>query len=503
MTSIIFRGQLLLTIHKGHGYYAGVPWVGNAKRRPAVHLRIGQGELRTKRWDGVGEATWHETFRFNVHCDGAETVTFVSHTHHPGLTHTPPPSFLTPPPPPPHPTHLIPLPPSSPCSPCPQLTTLMFDEREVAVSMFTIELSTLLSHVGPQWHQFRTPHDDALEPPTAAQTTVIRSEVLIESRWFPEGTPLPPNFLRSLSASADTARVAAAPSASPSNLPPLSHPSSLSVPGATSTSTTSPSGSPVPSSPPSASSSSPRHSRSSSLPQSTSNPSLSSLTQQGEDTLLRSLFSQANFDVSHLSLFPSSPATPSPFTPTSLASAPFVFSSHLHGRLHPDTRTFDDRNFLEHLAPLATPLELLVWGDQSVQALQLIFMVQGHRIAGTRHGVPTSSPHVMTLGVGEYVTALGCRRDDMGIKGMTVVTNRGTRRAFGGAEGGGIELGDDFVLQAPRGARVVCFIGGWNAKGINALGVCHQAVEGADTLALPTGGGARGPLTKQPTTRHI
>ena len=368
----------------------------------------------------------------------------------------------------------------------------MFEERELAVSMFTIELSTLLSHVGPQWHQFRTPHDEAEPLPTSAPT-VIRSEVLIESRWFPEGTPLPPNFLRSLSASADTSR---APSASSprSNGPAPLHPSSLTVPG--STSTTSPSGSPVPISPPSAS---PRHSRSGSLPQSTSNPSLSSLT-GGEETL-RSLLTELNYNVTHLSLFPSTPTTPSPYTPTSLASAPFVFSCNLHGRLHPDTHSFDDRNFLEHLAPLSTLIELLVWGDASIVALQLIFHVQGHRIAGTRHGVPTSSPHVMTLGVGEYVTALGCRRDDVGIKAITVVTNRGTRRGFGDVGGGGLELGDDFVLQAPRGARVVCLIGGWNAKGINALGVCHQAVEGGDTLAVP--GAARGPLTKQPTTRHI
>ena len=79
-SSITFRGQLLVTFHRAHGYLAGVPWIGNARRRPACSLRIGHGEVKTKRWDGVGEATWRETFRFVVDCDGGETATFVSRT---------------------------------------------------------------------------------------------------------------------------------------------------------------------------------------------------------------------------------------------------------------------------------------------------------------------------------------------------------------------------------------------------------------------------------------
>ena len=475
MSTIGFRGQLLVTIHKGHGYYAGVPWVGNARRRPAVRIRLGHGELQTKRWEGAGEANWHETFRFVVHSDGADPVTF--------------------------------------------LTTLLFDEQEVPVSMFTVELATLLSHVGPQWQQFRTPSDD--DPLLhASAANAIRSEVLIECRWFPEGTSLPPNFLRSLSASADTSRPTAPspshaapphPSASvapsPASIASSTNSQRISVTGAQSLSVPgphqSPSSSPVPVSPQSGAS--PRHGRSGSLPASSSNPNLVSLS--GGEQALRSLFTQhnPNFNVEHLTLFgTTTPTHASSVNAQSLSSAAWVYSANLHGRLHPDSAAFDDRNFLEHLAPISSVLELLVWGDHSILALQLVFSVAGTRIAGTRHGHPAVSPAVMTLVNGEYITAIGGKRDDLGVKSMTVVTNRGQRRQFGAMDAGGVEMGEDFVCQAPRGARVVCLFGGCNAKGINALGICWQKMDGsgAATLAVPDAT-VRGPLVKQSTTRHI
>ena len=372
----------------------------------------------------------------------------------------------------------------------------MFEEQEVPVSMFTIQLATLLSHVGPQWHQFRTPHD-GVQFHAPSTSSVIRSEVLIEAKWFPEGTPLPPNFIRSLSASASTGSAASHPPPSPSQ------PHNLTVP-IPSAAPPSPKGSPTKSPPRSPGSRSPTHSRSVSLPASSSHPSLSSFASNEE--ALRSLLQQhsPSFDVNQLSLFPSSLPSPSS---QPVEAAEWVVSSDVKGRLHPDSASFDDRNFLEHLAPVSSILELLVWGNAAIQAVQLVFSVHGARIPGTRHGhQPTSSPSVMTLADGEHITALGARKDDQALLSLTVVTNRGQRRAFGAAEGAGSEWGEDIVLQAPPGTRVVCLMGAWNAKGINALGVCHQKVthgarQHGPTLAVPEG--PRGPMKKQPTTRHI
>ena len=478
--SMHFRGSLLFFVNKGHGYYQGVPWVGNATRRPRIQLALGAATVSTKRWEGGGEATWKECFRFMVDLPGS--ALFTART------------FL-----------------------------VNDDGSELQVTVFTMELATLLSHVGPQWHQFRSTVVQASNP------SAIRAEILCEARWYPEGYALPPAFVRALSASADTtAGRPPQPAATPTAAAGSDHAadsnetSHLGIPIVTVSRSDSPHAPASPSLSPSVSTQ-----RSTSLPTSSSSPTLAQL-QSNPPALSEAEYKQSmerivnvNVNVEHLSLFAASPSSSSSSSSSlsALESAPLpadlptVFSSSLHGRLHPDTQSFDDRNFLEHAAALSSITELLIWGDTGIAALQLVYTVGGHRIAGTRHGQPNLSPAVLTLQPAEYITAIAGRSSEDGIKALTVVTNR-QRRVYGSSDGlrAGLEMGEDFVCQAPKGSRVTCFYGGWNRKGINCIGICHCRHEAAAAalLAVPhkqkqqqQHDAVRGPLVKQTTARKI
>ena len=469
--SLRFHGSLLIHLVKGHGYMEGLPFGADPSRVPRCAIRLGESEVTTKRWIGGGEMQWDERFLFHIDCDGTEPVTYTMHINLHGA--------------------------------------------ERPVGFYTNSLATTLSHVGPQWHQAR----GILFP---GVTDAIKGEVCVVVRWFPVGGPEPDAALvAKCTAVTDTSGKAVDVAQVSASLPSRTARLSLSVPSSSGSSSPSPqAGSQSPSSSP--------LSPSSSLPKVQSSPSLqhavsvesqsSSVTPTpGEWTEEEKRMRQRH------SLFPITVTAP---TQSTAASAAFVHSSSLHGRLHADTHMFDDRNFLEHFAATSRIHEILVWHHTRILGLQTIFLAQSLRIPAPPHGPPPSlSPSILTLHPDELLLSIGGRRDDDGIRALTFVTNR-QRRSFGLVDeagmGGGLELGEDFVCQAPRGCRIVCLLGGWNTRGINCLGMCYQHVEtggaavlmpvieeerkvagGSNTLGGTSDGARRGPLTKQPTSRQI
>jgi len=463
--SLRFHGQLLVHVLKCHGYMEGLPFAGDPSRVPRGTIRIGDSEVSTRRWQGGGEVQWDERFLFHVDADGTEPVTFTFHINLHGA--------------------------------------------ERAVGAYTTSLATALSQVGPQWHQAR-----AIMAPGV--TDAIKGELCVQVRWYPIGGPEPaPEVVAKCSAVVDASGKAVEASTS---LASRTSRLSLSVPSNSSGSSGSPSASP---------SSSPQSPAS--LPKVQSLPSLSHAaslesSSGGTTTPTPGEFSEEEkAQLNRHRLFPSVQVTP----PSAHASAAhFVHSSSLHGRMHADTRMFDDRNFLENFASTSHIHEIVVWHHTRILGLQTIFFTQSLRIPAPLYGPPpTLSPSILTLHPDELLLSIGGRRDDDGIRALTFVTNR-QRRSFGLVDevgmGGGLELGEDFVCQAPRGCRVVCLYGGWNGRGINCLGMCYQHVESGATGLMPViveeravaggkngtlGGGSegapRGPLTKQSTARHI
>ena len=464
--SLRFHGQLLVHVLKGHGYMEGLPFAADPSRAPRLSIRLGNCEVSTRRWESGGELQWDERFLLHVDCDGTESVTYSFHINLHGA--------------------------------------------ERAIAFYTASLATTLSHVGAQWHQVR-----AITFPGV--TDAIKGELCAQVHWYPAGGPEPePALVAKCSAVADTTGKAVEVSAASASLPSRTSRLSLSVPSGASVSP-SPSGgsSPSPTSSPHSPSSLPKVQSMPSFPQPASGESPS--VTPGEWTEEEKRQRQRH------SLFPTIISVTAPATHASAAAAHFVHSSSLHGRLHADTRMFDDRNFLEHFAATSHIHEILIWHHTRILGLQTIFLAQSLRIPAPPHGPPPSlSPSILTLHPDELLLSIGGRRDDDGIRALTFVTNR-QRRSFGlvddVATGGGLELGEDFVCQAPRGCRVVCLFGGWNGRGINCLGMCYQHVESGATGLMPViveeerkaagtlGGGndgaRRGPLTKQPTTRQL
>lgn len=440
----------------------GLPFAADPSRVPRATIRLADSEVSTRRWQGGGELQWDERFLFHVDCDGTETVTYTFHINLHGA--------------------------------------------ERAIGFYSASLATTLAHVGPQWHQVR-----ALSFPGV--TDAIKGELCVQVRWYPVGGPEPEQaVLSKCSAVTDSAGKAVEVSG-PASLPSRTARLSLSVPSGSSGSGSSgsPSHSPLSSSP---------HSPSS-LPKVQSFPSLSHAASVESST---STVTPGEWTAEEManrnrhSLFPTIQVTAPSAQPS---AAHFVHSSSLHGRMYGDTHMFDDRNFLEHAAPTSHIHEIVIWHHTRILGLQTIFYTQSLRIPAPLHGPPpTLSPSILTLHPDELLLSIGGRRDDDGIRALTFVTNR-QRRSFGLVDdsgmGGGLEMGDDFVCQAPRGCRVVCLLGGWNERGMNCIGMCYQHVESGVTGLMPViveeeqrkaaGGGSdgtrRGPLMKQSTTRHV
>ena len=470
--SLRFHGQLLVHILKGHGYLEGLPFASDSTRTPRVVTRLGECEASTRRWHVGGEMKWDERFLFHVDADGADSLTYTFHINLHGA--------------------------------------------ERAIGFYTSSLATTLSQVGPHWHQVRAINFPGI-------TDALKGELNVEVRWYPAGGPEPePAVIAKCSAVLDSAGKTV--DAGAASLPSRTARLSLSVPsgGSGSGSGHGAPGSPSPSPQPSASpSSSPR-----SLPKVQSLPSMSQSTASTDSatSVTPGEWTEEEKKARHRhSLFPNV-ATPTNHSASAAASSHFVHSSPLRGRMHADTRMFDDRNFLEHFAPASHVHEILVWPDPKytrIMALQTVFLAQNLRIPAPSHGPPPAlSPSILALHADELLLSIGGKRDDDGIRALTFVTSR-QRRSFGLVDelGASSELGEDFVLQAPRGCRVVCLFGGWNARGINCLGMCYQHVESGQAGLMPVieeerktgnamlGGGndgaRRGPLTKQSTSRQI
>ena len=63
------------------------------------------------------------------------------------------------------------------------------------------------------------------------------------------------------------------------------------------------------------------------------------------------------------------------------------------------------------------------------------------------------------------------------------MTNR-QRRSFGNSQAF-LELGEDFICQAPSGHRIVCVFGGHNSQILNYIGICYQQlIEEAGTIIV-------------------
>ena len=351
-------------------------------------------------------------------------------------------------------------------------------------------------------------------------TDAIKGELCVQVRWYPVDGPEPdPAVVAKCTAVTDSTGKATEGSHS---LPSRTARLSLSVPSGGSSGST---GSQSPHHSPTSSPHSP-----SSLPKVQSMPAMPVMQHHAapndpQNTTPGEWTEEEKRQRHRHSLFPISVTAPPPAhstttVPSAASPGHFVQSSSLHGRLHSDTHMFDDRNFLEHFAPSSHIHEILIWHHTRILGLQTIFFTQSLRIPAPHHGPPpTLSPSILTLHPDELLLSIGGRRDDDGIRALTFVTNR-QRRSFGLVDdvgmAAGLEMGEDFVCQAPRGCRVVCLYGGWNVRGINCLGMCYQHVDSGVTGLMPViveeerkaAGGAndgarRGPLTKQTTARHI
>ena len=388
---------------------------------------------------------------------------------------------------------------------------------ERGIGFYQTSLATTLSHVGQQWHQVR-----AVSFPGV--TDAIKGEVCVQVRWYPIGGPEPePDVLAKCSAVTDAAGAvvdgSAAIASRTSRL-------SLSVPIRKGSNGSSSSHSPnVSINSPSSSPVTPTHS----LPKVHSLPSFPP-TASAEPGVIPGEFTEEEKKRAgnRHSLFAvagtGSSSHSSASTSASSSSNHCLYSSSLYGRMHSDTRHFDDRNFLEHFASNSHIHEIKVWhGTRAILGLQTIFLTHQLRIPAPHHGPPlTTNPSILTLQPDEHLLSIGGRRDDDGIRALTFVTSR-QRRSFGLVDesggSGGLELGEDFVCQAPRGCRVVCLYGGWNSSGVNCFGMVYQHVESGVAGMMPViveeerkatvvsgwsdGWAPRGPLTKQNTTRHI
>lgn len=437
-----FIGDLLLFINKGHGYYEGRPWLGNPNRKARVEVVMKQAVVSTKQFTREGESTWNESFLFNVDCSGRELVYFNI--------------YLT-------------------------LDTGV----ETHIGVFYIELASLLSHTGVQWYQFRSVRSSYAEH-------AIRGELNVEARWFvdPVGVPQALKDKVSLIASTNT----------PLNLPtssPLSRPLSLtkskpSVDRSSSNASQSSASSPRPQSSIPYSKSTPAvdklisddASPSPSHPAHTRSPTGDQSMEQAT-AVFRSL-GITTIDPNLFRLFPSGSKTPTPTSPYSqdrplleasvedycLPKIPPILSGSLYGRIHPDTKGFDDANFLEHYCALAQLKEVFIWECRThVLGLQFVWMIAGLRIAGPKHGTTNLSPTIFLLDDGEYLQSIGIKLADSGIKTLTLATSK-QQRPFGAPIEMTAEMSHDAVAAAPSGSHIVCVQGGCNAKhGLNNIGV--------------------------------
>ncbi len=130
-------------------------------------------------------------------------------------------------------------------------------------------------------------------------------------------------------------------------------------------------------------------------------------------------------------------------------------------------RPFDDEPLLEH----AKLSEVRVWSGYAINAVQLLFHIDGEAVEGSKHGGRGGTVGVLKLDDGEYLSEIYGRYGSY-VESLCVRTNRGQIRRFGG-QGGCAE----FVYLAPQGFQIS---GLWGNAGetIDSIGV-HLAPLGS------------------------
>lgn len=450
---MLFEGQLVLTIHKAHGWYRGMPFIGNAARRPRVGIVLAGARAFTSHWPHAGlESQWEESFMIHVHnCDGAAVFHFNVYFELEGVEHL--------------------------------------------MATFFIELASLLSHTGVQWYQIRSRHN-------AHDHHSIRGEVNVEAQWFVDGAKVPDAVRQSVRAVVSTTDPPPSSDRSPTASTSTSRgmTQSTSLPSISSLVITSEQALEI---------GTKLVLLNPHLDQRQIGlfPSPATVDDAAESHEPSSLLPQP----AALQKSPSMPLTLAA-QPSTLPPTPFVYSGPIYGRIHADTQFFDDHNFLELHAGLAQVLEVFVFESRAaILGLQFVWSIRGVRIAGNkhRHAAAHGSPSVLMIEPGEVIVSIGIKHNEVGITALTFVTTR-QRRSFGAPRPTFDELGDDCVAQCPPGSRVVCVTGGFNeSHGLNNIGIYYQQVDGSQPVSPAASTSASpsirnlGTLSKQNTSKKI
>ncbi|GBF25981.1 hypothetical protein MnTg02_01017 [bacterium MnTg02] len=121
---------------------------------------------------------------------------------------------------------------------------------------------------------------------------------------------------------------------------------------------------------------------------------------------------------------------------------------------------FDDEPYLEH----ARLSEIRVWSGYAINAVQLLFDIDGDAVESRKHGGHSGSIGTLRLDDGEYLTEIYGRYGSY-VESLCLRTNRGQIRRFGGQGGS-----NEFVYLAPQGFQITGF---WGCAGemIDSIGV--------------------------------
>ncbi len=118
--------------------------------------------------------------------------------------------------------------------------------------------------------------------------------------------------------------------------------------------------------------------------------------------------------------------------------------------------------------PGARIAEIHVWGDDRIDAIQLMYQLPNRRIVeGQRHGGRGGNEQVFRLGPDEYVTGISGRYGE-GVDSLRIHTNRRTSQLFGGRGGG-----RDYRIDIPRGAEAIGFAGR-AGEFLDAIGLAYR-----------------------------
>ncbi len=106
---------------------------------------------------------------------------------------------------------------------------------------------------------------------------------------------------------------------------------------------------------------------------------------------------------------------------------------------------FDDEPFSENIRIR----EVRVWAGNYVDAIQLVVDIDGEAIEQPKRGGDDGDLGILKLGDTEYVTEISGRYSSY-IVSLSIRTNRGQTRRFGGQSGG-----NEFIYAAPDDHHIV------------------------------------------------